>query len=171
MKKTCICCKCEKELSEFYVHPAMKDGHLNKCKECCKRHATERRNSNLEEVRNYDRNRPNKKERTLKGKEYKDKMRQENPEKFDRVFHGARKTYRKKNKDKTLAESKLDYAIKNGIVIRPDCCSVCGVPCKPQGHHFDYSKPLDVIWVCSKCHSEIHKKIRDEKRRKETSVA
>lgn len=36
MEKTCIICGISKELSEFYKHPAMSDGHVNKCKTCCK---------------------------------------------------------------------------------------------------------------------------------------
>jgi len=34
--KKCIRCGNVKELDDFYVHPKMRDGHLNKCKCCCK---------------------------------------------------------------------------------------------------------------------------------------
>ena len=34
--KTCFKCGIEKELSEYYAHKEMGDGHLNKCKSCTK---------------------------------------------------------------------------------------------------------------------------------------
>jgi len=34
--KKCFKCGIEKELDEFYKHPGMTDGHLNKCKDCNK---------------------------------------------------------------------------------------------------------------------------------------
>lgn len=40
--KPCIRCNETKPLAEFYPHPRMGDGHLNKCKPCCKTQARER---------------------------------------------------------------------------------------------------------------------------------
>lgn len=40
--KKCICCNNLLDLSDFYTHPKMDDGHLNKCKNCCKSQAKER---------------------------------------------------------------------------------------------------------------------------------
>jgi hypothetical protein len=40
--KRCISCGDVKPISEYYVHPQMADGHLNKCKPCVRAYARER---------------------------------------------------------------------------------------------------------------------------------
>lgn len=51
----------------------------------------------------------------------------------------------------------LNKAIKSGAVVRPSQCSQCGIQCRPHAHHPDYRKPLDVMWVCARCHGAQHK--------------
>jgi len=42
MKKICFKCGVEKELTEYYAHKQMGDGHLNKCKDCARKDVDER---------------------------------------------------------------------------------------------------------------------------------
>jgi len=61
-----------------------------------------------------------------------------------------------RDKDKRIAVSKLKYAVDSGMFERPNKCSKCQIECKPHGHHTDYSKPLDVVWLCEECHLKEH---------------
>lgn len=63
----------------------------------------------------------------------------------------------KRYPQKRLARKRLEYAIISGRVTRPSHCSDCGKHCKPHGHHDDYSRPLDVRWLCSICHGKVHR--------------
>ena len=47
-------------------------------------------------------------------------------------------------------------AVKKGTLIRPDKCEECGKSCIPHGHHDDYTKLLDVRWLCIQCHEKWH---------------
>jgi len=48
----------------------------------------------------------------------------------------------------------LLLAIKNKSIYK-EPCAICG-SLKVEAHHFDYLKPLDVIWLCSKHHKKVH---------------
>ena len=56
---------------------------------------------------------------------------------------------------KEMARSILREAVEVGDVVRQPC-EVCGEK-KVQGHHMDYSKPLEVKWLCGKHHRQWHK--------------
>ena len=57
---------------------------------------------------------------------------------------------------KSNCRSYLHVYVKRGKVIKSPC-SICGCE-KVEAHHHDYSKPLDVIWLCRKHHVELHQK-------------
>jgi hypothetical protein len=57
-----------------------------------------------------------------------------------------------------MASRKLRDAIKCKKIFRPESCEKCGSVDRIQGHHDDYSKPLEVKWVCHSCHMQIHGK-------------
>lgn len=69
----------------------------------------------------------------------------------------ATRTHGAKYPERVRARKALGKAIKAGKITRPTICSICETPCRPHGHHDDYSKPLDVRWVCQRCHVEIHR--------------
>jgi hypothetical protein len=59
-------------------------------------------------------------------------------------------------RDKVWARSVLGRAVQSGEIIVPKSCSECAKTCRPEGHHEDYSKPLDVVWLCKSCHVNRH---------------
>lgn len=48
----------------------------------------------------------------------------------------------------------LKYYVKMGVIEKKPC-QVCGA-FDSQAHHEDYSKPLEVIWLCRRHHLETH---------------
>jgi hypothetical protein len=50
------------------------------------------------------------------------------------------------------ARAAVYRAVRRGTLHRPDRCTSCGARGPVQGHHADYSRPLDVEWLCRRCH-------------------
>lgn len=69
----------------------------------------------------------------------------------------AKDRWKSRNRFKRQAHNMLNNAVREGRVKKPDTCEMCGKGGRIHGHHDDYSKPLDVKWVCPACHTEIHR--------------
>lgn len=67
---------------------------------------------------------------------------------------GALNKYRDKYPERAAARNAVQTAIRNGSLVRGPC-EVCGEP-NGHGHHDDYSRPLDVRWLCHTHHMEHH---------------
>jgi hypothetical protein len=133
IKKRCLKCGVEKSSVDFYKHSKMADGLLGKCKECTKACVRAHRISNHQKVCAYDRARSARKERKEKVAEYQRRRRIRCPE-------------------KTRARNAVSNAIRDGRLKRRPCVH-CG-SLRVQAHHHDYSRPLDIVWVCFTCHRE-----------------
>lgn len=64
------------------------------------------------------------------------------------------KEYAKAHPEKIKARYTLNNALKRGELERKPC-EICGK--KAEAHHDNYDKPLEVKWLCPKCHAEYHK--------------
>ena len=132
--KVCFVCSEPKKLDGFYKHPGTLDGHLGKCKECCKQQANQRRLEKLGEIRAYDRQRG------------------------CRVSAQKNKNWRKENPEKYKAQTMVGNAVRDAVLERPENCELCGGRSKLHGHHHDYAWPLLIAWVCVVCHKLLHRK-------------
>lgn len=70
----------------------------------------------------------------------------------------AQARYKNKNPALVKAHQKFSYAVRHGHLEKPTRCSMRKPDCGHtiHGHHEDYSKPLDVVWLCDRCHNEVH---------------
>jgi hypothetical protein len=70
----------------------------------------------------------------------------------------ARRRYKKRSEqkypEKVRARRAVQQAISRGVLTRPGNCEHCGKHCRPEASHDDYAKPLEVEWLCKRCHIE-----------------
>lgn len=71
------------------------------------------------------------------------------------------KRWARDNPEKVRAQSAIGYEVRVGRIVRPERCSRCEVAGNVHAHHEDYSKPLEVKWLCVDCHAIRHIEIRD----------
>lgn len=159
------CCQCGeiKDITEFYKSKKYKDGFLCSCKNCNKIKAKEWRDNNLEYAKEHRRKRyrENSEQEIRDSKEWqgknKDKVKESKKKwklKNKDKHQEHAKRHRDKHPEKVSARKKAWAAIKSGKLKKLPCSS-CGEK-KTEAHHDDYLKPLDVRWLCVRCHSTLH---------------
>jgi hypothetical protein len=134
-EKRCFKCGEVKPLTDFYKHPKMADGHVNKCKPCNKSDVWHHRKENIERIRAYDRDRA------------------KNPDRIARTQQNTAE-YLEKYPDRYAANIALGNALRSGKIKKMPCF-MCG-ELKVEAHHPDYSAPLAVSWLCAAHHKELH---------------
>ena len=140
MKRCCIC-KEERELNEFSKNKSKKDGHNNMCRICQKEYYLLNREQRKEKMKQYV---------------------QRNKEKIREYKNQYRKQSYHRNPEKHKARHKLNNAVRRGKIHKPLYCSSCDSDKHLEAHHTDYSKPLEVLWLCRTCHVELHNRIRNK---------
>ncbi len=71
------------------------------------------------------------------------------------AYRKAMKVQYDKNYAKILARGRLNYHKRKGNIDVPNKCSECNEVKKLEAHHSDYSRPLDVTWLCRECHCKV----------------
>ena len=185
--KTCRTCRELKPLEAFYSCHWSKDGVDTKCKKCKSTDSkTKRLARSPDQIKAArDRNRAWAKANPAKMSEYSKKYRESHPEVIAEYLHknkerhseyrkkwvattkgaaskrACTKRQRKKFPLETMARQIVYFAVKGGA-LTPGPCERCDKS-PAQAHHEDYSKPLDVVWLCPPCHAQRHKEIRMER--------
>jgi hypothetical protein len=144
--KPCTKCKAVKPLSEFYFDKRVPGGHQSECKTCARltmkayRLRPENRKANIERCRRWN---------------------EAHPESENHPRDEVRNAEYEQKRIGTLqlaARRELHKALNRGDIVRPPICSQCGsAKSTMHGHHDDYSKPLDVRWLCRTCHGAFHR--------------
>lgn len=181
--KVCTQCNSTKSLDSFSKRTASKDGLSPICKPCRKEYANNYYNKNKKKVKDksnqYYKN--NKSAVLVRSKSYRDKNKekikdrnkhyreanQENIKCFQSSYcksdHGkkvrrkASRKYATNNQNKKHAHRILNNALRDKKITKPWVCEECNTKTDLCGHHPDYAKPLEVNWLCKRCHINWHK--------------
>lgn len=128
-------------------------GVPNVHKECHAARVREHRAANVEYFREYDRGRSMRPDRVAARAAYAE------TERGREVSAEAKRKWQQNNQEKRAAHVILGNAVRDGKIEKPSTCQRCKEPTysrRLHAHHHDYAKPLDVEWICAKCHREEH---------------
>lgn len=138
----CKTCGIEANAEAFYV------SNKTRCKECIKASVIANRIAKIEYYRSYDNARASQSHRVAARKEYMQTA-------AGRAAH--QRSVRKhieSNPEKYKARQLIGNAVRDGRIEKLPCL-ICG-SISVEAHHPDYSRPLDVVWLCMIHHKQAH---------------
>lgn len=137
----CGVCKEFKPYDGFYRNKRTILGITPECKKCHCKESIKTRNKDTARVNNQ---------------RYMERARKKNVE----IFRERERNYsiNRVKDEKYQARKKLNNAVKRGDILKPEVCEECGRKVKLTAHQEDYTKPLEVKWLCYKCHGKRHRK-------------
>ena len=148
--KKCTGCGVTKPLDDFYKHPATPDGLASKCKDCAKAIVKAARVKNREKYIEYEKARASRPDRVAARADYAKTVAGK------AAASRARKTYIQKEPKRRAAHVAVGNAVRDGQLIPWPVCALHECSAKPEAHHPDYDRPLDVVWLCSAHHKQAH---------------
>lgn len=139
------CKSCERELdaNAFYA------SNMSRCKECVKASVRANRADKVEYYRNYDRLR-------YREQDHRKEAARKSAASEAGIESRRRHADRSKGTPQRQARVEIGNAIRRGEIERGTECFFCGSGKNIQAHHHDYTRPLDVFWLCSACHGKLH---------------
>lgn len=141
--KPCKSCEKEKPDEDFY-------SGQKRCKECVKARVRDNYQKNKSHYQEYERKRANLPHRVKARENYA------KTDKGKKSGNRAKKKWLDNNALKRAAHILVGNAVRDGKIEKPDKCSECFEIGPVDGHHDDYEKPMDVRWLCVKCHNNAH---------------
>jgi hypothetical protein len=149
--KRCYDCDQTKPVSAFGKKSDTADGLSGRCKSC--KSTVDRAYRELNRVRLLDRAKKYRESHKTEIAAGLISWRMRNKERFNAYS----KATRDRNPGKHKARTQVTKAVKAGRIQKDSVCGCCGIQGKLEGHHEDYTKPLEVVWLCFTCHRNIHK--------------
>lgn len=146
---TCKRCEEAKVSADFYANDRT-------CKECRKAMVRSNRNRRAEQYRAYDRARANRPDRVAARARYA------STEAGKEAGNRAKRAYMVRNPRRRKAHAAFRNALRDGHVKAPPCCMApdCLNTKDLEGHHTHYGDPLVVVWLCRRCHVQVHRENR-----------
>lgn len=150
--KTCYKCKKRKSTGEFRKDRSRPDGLQSACKTCQNAAKAEYIKSPKGRAANARRMARYLEKAIEKRREYNKKYRQTDAGKASRL--------RTRLKNRLLGRINIYAAVQRKLEKQP--CERCGSSVRVHAHHDDYSRPLDVMWLCPKHHAQRHMELKSD---------